>query len=444
LLPPTIDHKLALHLLRDLDALQLPTLGNNLAEALQYSITALQDATGKKSIFLLSDGDIEPAAIREAATLIEAVLIKEGISLFIAGTGGVEKVALPAALVPPALADNRTILTRREEGRLLQLAEAANGQYYPMEKIVERDLPELLQLPVIIISAGESERVLWNEWFGIPLLVGLLLLFAGLHFSCRINNRLATSLLFLVMPVLIADHPAMAAVSAEEVLASGDYRQAKTLFMQQEGYSARFGEGTACYRLKDFLCARQAFSRAAWEAGNSKDRGRAAFNLGNTHFQLGEFEEAAVLFAEAERNGVPARIARRNHEFAIELAISVRKYLTHIELTKRKADWMANARDIPEGLLNRLTEGITFENDKSRMALLKTLSREQLDQLLRRGVARALGKSVAGSGRERAWAATESLPPESIIGLFNRLLPLEAGLNVVPETPYAIEGQRPW
>ena len=441
LLPPTRDHPLLKSLVSELGALQPPTLGNNLAAALEMAADTLHKKDGYRAILLLSDGDLGNAAIAAARAIVEKKLRPNNIRLFTIGFGGTEKVALPAALANDVLQENRSILTRQEKATLQQLASAGDGDYLSANQLSDASLAAIASLPSPRLDIKDQGNVQWTEWFSLPLFAGLAILIAAVLRPATIASVTFVPLLLLAMQ----GKEATATPSPEELLNNGDSATAREIFSHQKGYRARFGEGVACYRLEDWLCARQAFSRAAWLAHNDHERGRAAFNLGNSHFQLGEFEEASVLFDEANKLGVNPAATRRNLEFANELADALQKYKTHLELVKKKADWMANARDIPEGLLERLTEGIWLKLEKSRPGIIRQLGREQVNKLIQNGVARALGIAPETTREAVAWSGnSSSLPPENSIGLFNRLLSLEAGLGAIPETPYRLEGQRPW
>jgi Ca-activated chloride channel family protein len=441
LLPPTRDHELLKTLASRLGALRTPTLGNNLAAALEIAADTLNEKTGYRAILLFSDGDMEKTAVASAQTIVEKKLRPENIHLFTIGFGGTEKVALPASLATEVLQENRTVLTRQEKTTLQQLASSGNGDYMAANQLANASLAEIVKLPLPRLDTKDQGNVLWTEWFSLPLIVGLGLLVAAVVRPATIPSSVVV-LLFLLS---IQARDANATPAPEVLLKNGEFAAARDIFSRQKGYHARFGEGIACYRLEAWSCARQAFSRAAWLAHNDHDRGRAAFNLGNSHFQLGEFEEAAVLFDEANKLGVDPAATQRNLEFADELADALQKYRIHLEMVKKKADWMANARDIPEGLLERLTEGIWLKLEKSRPGIIRQLGREKLNQLIQQGVARALGIAPSTTRKTIAWSGNSaSLPPENSIGLFNRLLPLEAGLGAIPKIPYRLEGQRPW
>ncbi len=438
LLPPTDDEALLRHFLDQLGEVKLPTLGNALADALTTAAQMLQERDGERVVLLVSDGDIEPAARQRALDAIEATLRPQGIRLVAVGIGGPEKVALPAALATDVLGEQRAVLTRREAATLKQLATVGGGDYLPLEQAGDHGLDAIAGLPPPRIDPADAGRVLWQEWFGLPLAAALALLLLALGPLPWLPA--------LVAVVVLLPPPAIASDAAQAMLDRGDYAGARSLFASERGYRARFGEGVACYRLEDWVCARQAFARAAWLADDDRERGRAAFNLGNAHFQLGEFEEAAVLFAQAKTLGVDAEAATRNLEFADDLAESLRKYRQHLEMVQRKADFLAQARDIPEGLLERMTEGIWLRLEQNRPGIIRELGREKVRALIRSGVARALGIAPKTAPAEATrWASnTTSQTPQSTAGLLNRLLPLEAGLGTPPAQPYHREGMRPW
>ena len=443
ILPPTSDRRLVDHFLSRLDRLATPTLGNDLAGAIELAADALKRHEGFRSLLLLSDGDMEPAALDSAIAAIEQAVPDADIHLTVVGLGGAEKVALPAALASEVLQQDRAVLTRRETASLKALASAGGGRYLPAESLRGQEIDTIATLPVARIDPDDAGRVLWNEWFALPLLAAIGLLLLALRGSGGTTAALA---LMLFSGGVLWQQPLLAAVSAEELLAQGDYAAARERFARQKGFRARFGEGIACYRLKDWTCARQAFARAAWLAPDDATRGRAAFNLGNAHFQLGEFEEAAVLFEQAGRFGAPAGPVRRNLEFANDLAESLRKYRIHLEMVQRKAERLAAARDIPEGLLEKMTEGVWLDLQNNRPDIIRRLGRERVRQLIHEGVARSLGIAPKSTppNRQQWTGNNRSRQPKDSIGLLNRLLPLEAGIGAVPERPYRLEGARPW
>ncbi len=437
LLPPTNDTALLRHFLEALPQVEPPTLGNALADALTTAAGMLRQREGERVVLLLSDGDIEAAVRQRAIDTIASMLKPRQIRLVVVGIGGPEKVALPAALANDLSGTSQAVLTRRETAVLKHLAKAAGGHYLPLEQVGQRGLDDVAGLPPPRIDPADAGRVVWQEWFGLPLVAALALLMVALGPSPRVAALLVAALL---------PPPPAAADSGMAALQRGDHATARTLFAQRQGYRARLGEGIACYRLQDWLCARQAFAQAAWLARNDRERGRAVFNLGNAHFQLGEFEEAAVLFDQARALGVPASAAERNLAFANELAESLRKYHRHLAAVQRKADWLAQARDIPDDLLERMTEGLWLKLEQARPGIIRELGREKVRTLIRNGVARALGIAPETTTATNAgWAAnTTSQAPRDTAGLLDRLLPLEAGLGAPPAKPYRREGLRPW
>jgi tetratricopeptide (TPR) repeat protein len=309
-------------------------------------------------------------------------------------------------------------------------------------------LNDVLGLSAARIDPRAQQDALWDEWFGIPLGLGVLLCLIAI--SGGRSTKMAGAAVAIVSLVLSSggcEWPLATVDNSDEAraaLQAGDYAKARAIVTTLEGYDARFLEGVTCYRLKDYPCALQAFARAAWLAPDDTTRGRAAFNLGNAHFRLGDYAQASMLFAEAGILGVTPEGAALNRSFADSLAAAVERQLADNTETLRRAAWRAEAFGIPEELLDRVAEGVTLSDTLRRDPAFATLSAETLWAMIVRGVAHVAGKD-ATSGSGRHWVETSaSKAALSTAGLFNHLLPIEAGILSSTDLPYAIEGQRPW
>lgn len=451
LLVPTADHELVRHFAGELAGIQLPTLGNALDDALRRAAEMLDASAGQaveRHVLLLSDGDLDEAAQNAAEVSVADVLLPAAVRLHVIGIGGGEAVGVPRSATEPLMIAGQRITSRRDGRWLAQLAMLGEGEYLALEDVGARPLSEVLGLSVPRIQPDDQRQVLWDEWFGVPLAAAMLLCLVALeggHSSKIAGAALATAMLILSSggcerAVSVTDSGA----DIRAALRTGDYTQARRLAADREGHDARFAEGVACYRLEDYPCALQAFARAAWLAPNDTARGRAAFNLGNTHFRLGDYAQSSVLFAEASMLGVSPQDAALNRSFADSLAAAVERQLAAIAETQRRADWRAAAHGIPEELRDRLAEGITLSDALRRQPAFATLSGEALRALVAQGITRAVAEAdAAGPGRH--WLKTsESKAALGTAGLFNRLLPMETGIASNADAPYAIEGQRPW
>ncbi|MCB1787052.1 MAG: VWA domain-containing protein [Chromatiaceae bacterium] len=451
LLTPTADHDLVRHFTGELADIQLPTLGNALDDALRQAAALLdRSAAGavERHVLLLTDGDLDENAQKAAEAAVSDVLRAAAIQLHVIGIGGDEAVGVPRSATEPLVIDGQRIMSRRDGRWLGELAALGEGGYLAVEDIGARALAEVLGLSAPRIDPDDQQQVLWEEWFGIPLVAGMLLCLLALEGG---RPTQITGAVVATVALVLSGGGCERVVSVTDggtdmraALQTGDYAEARRLAAAQEGYDARFAEGVACYRLEDFPCALQAFARAAWLAPDSAARGRAAFNLGNTHFRLGDYAQASVLFADAGTLGVSPEDAALNRSFADSLAAAVERQLADIADTQRRAAYRAAAQDLPDELRDRLAEGITLSDALRRQPAFATLSADALQVLVAQGITRSV-VGGDGSGGRRHWVqANASEAMLGTAGLFNRLLPIETGIVSTADAPYAIEGQRPW
>lgn len=215
--------------------------------------------------------------------------------------------------------------------------------------------------------------------------------------------------------------------------------------LAQTGYLNAFEAGVSCYRQQDFICAQKQFAAAAWEASSEQERGPALFNLGNAHFFNAEFKQAAILYREAALTGVNRELVETNLSFATSLADSMQREIEALEKSAFKAQWRAEASQLPDELVERLANGIYFSGQSG--TTLQALSAQQLEQLVSASVEQ-FNASLAGgdSSYQQRWVQRQpTAGPGSTAQLLNRLLPIELGLpNRQNPTPIELKGQRPW
>ena len=215
--------------------------------------------------------------------------------------------------------------------------------------------------------------------------------------------------------------------------------------LAQSAYLSAFDAGVSCYRQQDFVCAQKHFATAAWEANTEQERGPALFNLGNAHFFNAEFKQAAILYREAGLTGVDKSLVDTNLSFATSLADSMQREVEALKKSAFKAQWRAEASELPDELVERLANGIYFSGQSGNA--LQSLSAQQLEQLVSASLER-FNASLAGSNSsyQQRWVQRQPTEaPGSTAQLLNRLLPLELGLpNRQNPTPVEVEGQRTW
>lgn len=449
LLIPTGDIELLQHFIAQLPALTLPLAGNNLADALNDASEQFSDKASSRHLIILTDGDIGEQALQQAREVIATSLADKAIQLHWIGLGTDEAGSVPQINGEPLIIDGHHVVSRRDTRSLQTLAEASSAAYYLFEPQSELAIQDIIALPEQRLPKQENHKILWNEYFAIPLIFAIALLLLSLQLSSG-KSKFWRHLL-LGLSALWFGGCELASTSAYQqqlysLLSQEEFISARQLAAQHNGYTARFAEGIACYRLADYHCAADAFARAAWNAANPDDQGRAVFNLANTHFKLGDYEQAAVLFRDAGLLGVDVEKVSLNKAYADSLAASMRQYRKDIAETQRRAELRAAAGQIPDGFEDRLADGIELAKQQNTHHVLRHLSQKQYQALIVRGIQHA-GNSGADTPtyKGQAWIkSAQNSSADNTAALFNRLMPMEAGLATPPNEPLLMQGQRAW
>lgn len=446
-LPPTRDRRILDQYLQQLAQIELPTLGNDLAGALQIGRAWSQDNAPAR-LLLLSDGDLDSQARRRAEQQV-AQLAAAGVEMDVIGIGGAGAVPLRDLDGEWLLADGQPVLSALQSDWLAQLAASAGGRYLHAQADAVPALDEVWRLRPVRIPAGLQSQVLWHElfpWLLVPATLLLTLLLLG---PLPVRR---SAVLLLLLPALpwLAD-PAQASDAARrayQALQAGDYAAAREHYGRVDGYAGRFGEGVSCYRLAAFDCARVAFAEAAWLATNTQARGRAAFNLANSRFQLGDYDRAIALYEDVIRQGVVIEQARSNLNFTRELQAEVKRLAGERSQTPRRP---ANGpRSGNSGMPSPPEGGLQLA--KRRPSALPGSGPggvADYQQLLQRGLERLQLRSTGDGDASRRsynrWAAREDLAA-SVPGarIWQRLFEIDEGFPAPLQQPLPRPGERPW
>ena len=443
---PTQDHILLKHFLSQLNRFKPPTLGNNLADALHMANETLSQFKGKQYILLFTDGDMDKQAQSAAIAMAKKNTTQQNIHII--GIGDNEAISVPRSKTENMIVNGKRIASRRNGQWLQQFAKQISASYQASELLGDSSLSQILHLPSPRIPTQANNQVLWNEWFFIPLMAGMFLFLLALQIKETNSNIIKKSAILLLMINLSACQlfPDAQLLAVRQALNSKDYTKAHQLASQLKGYQARLSQGIACYRLEDYPCALQSFSRAAWIADQPQQQGIAIFNLANSQFKLGNYQQASVLYRDAELHGIDTTKTRLNQSFADSLNTAVQQRINDIAETLRRAQWRSEANRIPDGFADRIAEGIYLSQPKDRSPQFKHLSVEQLNALINQGVSQTK-QQLSGSTQLnlRSWVKSpQTAAAEDSAGLFNRLMPMEIGLSSTPKEPFLMEGQRAW
>lgn len=437
---PTSDHASLAYLIEQVEILQLPTLGNDLASAINDA-NKLFKTKSEKRLLLFSDGDLGD----RAQTLATQAAKNSDIPLYIVGIGGDEASTISDNKGGQLRLNGRSILSRQQGAWLRNLANNNQGNYLSLQSFNRQEAKQALNLKTSAIPKEQQQNTLWQEHFPIPLLGALAIFLFSLHVERQLLNKLL--LVLILFPIwteknAFADDPQEITASAYSQLINSNFPQAQKLYATTQGYDARFGEGIACYRQKQFDCAIRNFSQAVWLTEDKSKRAQAVFNLANAHFRNTEFAQASVLFADARALGIAEDISQLGQDYSDSALEAIRRYRRDLADSLRRAEWRAAASPTQQDIGEQLAQGrnlnLSLMTDASAnlpLALQKELLQRALDEHNHNN------QGVATSSR---WIETSELKTGSTSQLLHKLLELESGIPAHQNAPRAQPGIRQW
>jgi len=300
--PMTLDETAFRQSVEALDVNTIPQGGTAVADAIQTAVSAFKEGDSHKVLVLFTDGEDHDSGVLEAAQKAAG----EGLTIFTVGIGTAE-----GELLPDTVRDEQgnRVKSHLNEELLRDIARATpKGFYLPLRGA--KTIDTLYQQGLAPLPKTESEEKLvrrYQERYQWPLGLAVLLLAAEMLFPERSRESrtktvaaaspatagLRAAALFLVLaafPRLLFGSPA----SALREYKAGSYDQALKEYQDLIKRNAddprlRFNAGAAAYQEKQFPEAAKQFN----EALNSPDiqlQERAYYNLGNSHYYLGDHE----------------------------------------------------------------------------------------------------------------------------------------------------------
>ncbi len=135
----------------------------------------------------MSDGDWGSSALQQAEVVASDLRSKYAIELHLIGIGGNEPVMVPRAGNKPMIINGKHIVSRLNTPALERLARASGGVYHHTVPAASLSLFSMLNIPKQRLDPAISEKILWDEWLAVPMLLGMLLLLLALQAESRRN-----------------------------------------------------------------------------------------------------------------------------------------------------------------------------------------------------------------------------------------------------------------
>ena len=460
-LSPTHDKSAFQQASKVIRELQLPTHGSAISASLKQALSLLLNQDGERAIIVLTDGDY-PEQEWLALNTMAAELNSQKISLHILGVGTPSPVPLNDRAGRWLMQNGTAATTRLNEAKLKSLAEAPNITYNRLNPETHHQLSNVWQPRPTRLTKEYEDQVLWRElfpWFLIPAI----LLLVSQHIrpsrslAKAVNTTSAGLLVTSIIFILLQPQQSHASTYDDLLLAhqawkQQEYAKAASLYAKIQGYDARIGEGASCFRSENMDCAITAFSQAAWQASTDKQRGIAAYNLGNSFFRQGNFPAAITLYQDALRYQPDEKQYQNNLAFSKEVQ-------GQIELRLRQEAASLNKQLGPGWRTRRVKEGLDLSpnvsislddehDDESSSQYTHRLSDEQIKQYIQRGEAFARLSKQQGQQHQRQydWSRFSNTEPAAAhqVEFWQRLFELEEDILVSPDTPKIIPGVIPW
>ncbi|MEI6417128.1 MAG: VWA domain-containing protein, partial [Verrucomicrobiota bacterium] len=299
--PMTLDHNAVTASLAELDTALIPKGGTDISEAIRTAEVAFGKGEGtSRALIIITDGeDLEEDAIAAAKQAAA-----QGIKIFTIGIGSVVGSLIPIRNENGGtdfVRDERgkPVLSKLDEPRLKEIAQAAGGFYEPFSSQAARTIVEKGIAPLEAGLTGEMSARKPIERYEIPASVALLLLM----FSILLKDGKSFSSLFRKkgshiacwIGLFILGTRAVQATPGIQEYQQGNYEAALQSFEQRlekipSSPEVRFDAGTAAYKNGDYQKAADYFT-SAMTASDQKLQEAATYNLANTLVRSGEQQQ---------------------------------------------------------------------------------------------------------------------------------------------------------
>ena len=393
--PLTIDDNAFKQSVETLDVNIIPQGGTALAEAINTALGAFKEGDNFKVLVLFTDGednDENAVAAAEAAA-------KEGMKIFTIGIGTAE-----GELLRVKDAKGRTDYIRDDEGNVVksrlnevllqQIAGASEGGFYlPLRGAKTIDTLYEKGLAPLPKSEGQEKLIKrMHERYHWPLGVAIVLLLVEMLMPERAKSKTSNVLrptsnievaasVILAALILFPNIGAASPANALKEFNGGNFTNALTEYerllneqtakQKPEDPRLHFNAGTAAYRATNYSVAIQHFN-AALTAKDIKLQQSAYYNLGNTHFRLGNQAEDLDKLEEAWKEAI------KQFDHAVALDKTDENAAFNVAFVKEGLEQIKQFREAMRRAKSDADSAVRQKNYRRAVEIMDTLMQNQI------------------------------------------------------------------
>ena len=449
-IPFTTDLDALKFYLKDLDSLQLPTRGSDAVAAIQLAKNIFVKSNNKKykakNILLwLTDADIEMKKTDELEIALSSknlgdidpyiLLLSTKAGAAIPDPNGVWLEDKGQAVIS---AMNAILIKHLKVAKVhISQVRNNNGDWNALYKQGMRTA----------IPAITTEKKRWKTLYPWALLPAILLLMVAL-FPMNLRANKTSANIFIIFSLVF--------ILGTGLNSGKVYAAATSDTSLSNGYRNTIFQGIESYKKAKYTQAKHYFIESVLNAPTDKERAIALHNLGNTLFQLQDYENATLMFTDALRYSPKLQASIKNQALSLALFIEKEKrrnrkmnkgnFTTPNELTPlfdlpERLPFMlrtkaVNLLKIKIPKLPKQTLDHFLGQDLNNIALLEGNKKNQEKQKQKQR------KQHLNLEQARLFYVGQEEKPST--ALWKRLFEIEEGFPGQLKKPKKIPGVRPW
>jgi len=353
--PLTLDYAALQLFLNILEPGFIPVSGTDFSAAIETGLSAFDfESATDKVMLLITDGEDNEGRGVDAARKAD----EKDVKIFVFGIGEVSGGPIPDQEGKGGFKKDeggKLILSKLNEDGLKTIANHTGGRYV-------RAMAGDLDLDIIYFDGIKSmthaqtlksgKIKVYDERFTFFVLAAfLLLLLEGFMDEKKKGTARSLSVILLVvLSIFVITYGLLTGSSAfaagedpDELYRQGRFAEAETAYARHDmdhpkDTRYRYNRGCSAYQNSDYKGAMAAFSSVLRRTEDNQIRFKAAFNLGNTAYKIGDFESAAAYYRQSLLADPSSEDARYNMELALRAREKQKKEQNENSKTKSEKE----------------------------------------------------------------------------------------------------------